>query len=258
MRRLLKILGIVVAVVILGVVTLAMATFMGRAAVVDGQDFGGIRVISEGFTSVGIVPAGNGQVVLIDTGTDAAAAAITTELARRQLGPEAVAAIFVTHGHGDHIGGIGAFPKAEVMALEAEIPLVQGEARANGPLTRLFPVRPTGIKVTKTLQDGDTVTVGEANVRVHAIPGHTAGSAAYFVNGVLFLGDSADVASDGSLMAAPWVFSDDQAQNRASLVRLQGRLSDEGAVVLAIVPAHSGAVRGMDALNAFARTETTQ
>ena len=257
MKRLLKIFGILLAVVILGVGTLLAATFMGRAAVVDGQEFGGIRIIADGFSSVGIVPLGGGQVALIDAGQDADATALMTELARQQLGPEDVTAIFVTHGHQDHTGGIARFPNAQVMALEAEVPLIEGREGSRGPLTRLFPVRETGIMVTRPLAGGDAVTLGDTVVRVYAVPGHTAGSAAYLVNGVLFVGDSADIASDGSLLGAPWIFSDDQAQNRASLVTLQQGLMADGATVLAIVPAHSGAVRGMDALTAFARAEQT-
>jgi glyoxylase-like metal-dependent hydrolase (beta-lactamase superfamily II) len=257
MKRLLKIVAILVALIVLGVGTLLAATFMGRASVVDGQDFNGIRVVADGFSSLGFVPVGGREVVLIDAGNDADATAIITELARRGLGPDSVSAIFLTHGHQDHTGGVLKFPKAQVMALEAEVPIVEGSAGSNGPLTRLFPVRPTGIKVARALQDGDAVTIGDSVIRVYAVAGHTAGSAAYLVNGVLFVGDSADVASDGSLMGAPWVFSDDQAQNRASLVSLEQRLAADGGTVMAIVPAHSGSVRGIDALSAFARAEQT-
>ena len=257
MKRLLKIVGILLVIVIIGVGTLLAATFMGRMSVVDGQEFGGVRVIADGFSSLGIVPLDGGQVALIDAGQDADASAILGELARRQLGPESVTAIFLTHGHQDHTGGIGRFPNAQVMALEAEVPLVEGREGSRGPLTRVFPVRETGITVTRPLAGGDAVTLGDTVVRVYAVPGHTAGSAAYFVNGVLFVGDSADIASDGSLIGAPWIFSDDQEQNRASLVNLQQRLMADGATVLAIVPAHSGAVRGIDALTAFASGELT-
>lgn len=90
-------------------------------------------------------------------------------------------------------------------------------------------------------------------MRVFAVPGHTAGSAAYLINGVLFVGDSADVSSDGEILGARWIFSDSQEQNRASLRRLAERLAQERVNVLAIVPAHSGAVEGLAPLTAFAR-----
>jgi glyoxylase-like metal-dependent hydrolase (beta-lactamase superfamily II) len=139
------------------------------------------------------------------------------------------------------------------MALEAEVPLVEGRAGARGPVPRLFPVSPTGVTVTRVLHDGEVVTLGDVPIRVYAVPGHTAGSAAYFVNGALMVGDSADVASDGSLQGAPWLFSDSQAENRASLVRLEQKLVADGATVTAIVPSHSGTAAGLAALTDFVR-----
>jgi glyoxylase-like metal-dependent hydrolase (beta-lactamase superfamily II) len=126
------------------------------------------------------------------------------------------------------------------MALAAEVPLVEGRAGAKGPLTRLMPVRATGISVTKPLQDGEEVVVGGTSVRVFAVPGHTAGSAAYLVREVLFVGDSADAASDSTLVPAPWIFSDSQTQNRQSLSSLARRLRQSNMPVQAIAPAHSG------------------
>jgi hypothetical protein len=101
--------------------------------------------------------------------------------------------------------------------------------------------------------DGEVVTVGNVPIRVYAVPGHTAGSAAYVVNGVVMVGDSADIASDGSLQGAPWLFSDSQSDNRASLVRLEQRLAADGTAVTAIVPSHSGSASGLMPLSEFAR-----
>jgi glyoxylase-like metal-dependent hydrolase (beta-lactamase superfamily II) len=210
-------------------------------------------MVQDGFSSVAVLPIGEGEVALVDAGNDAAGTAILAELSRRGLGPEAVKAVLITHGHGDHIAGIGALPNAEVMALEAEIPLVEGRASARGLLTRLFPARATGIEVNRALRDGETVMLGEVLVQVYAIPGHTGGSAAYLANNVLFLGDSADATTEGTLRAAVWAFSDDPAQNRASLVRLHERLTEQGAAVEAIAFAHSGVLaHGLAPLAGFA------
>ena len=113
----------------------------------------------------------------------------------------------------------------------------------------------TGVTVTRVLHDGDVVTLGGVPMRVYAVPGHTAGSAAYYVDGALLVGDSADVTSDGSLQGAPWLFSDSQPENRASLVRLEQRLVADGLSVSAIVPAHSGTADGLAPLTNFARAE---
>jgi len=253
MKRILKIAALVVLVLVLGVAALLAVTFMGRRPLMDGQEIGNVRVIEDGFSSLAVVALNDRQVALVDAGEDQAGDAIKRELVRRGLDPGAVTAILLTHGHPDHTGAIRQFPQAQVMALEAEVPLVEGRAGARGPLPRLFPVSATGVTVTRVLRDGEVVMLGDMPVRVYAVPGHTAGSAAYFVNGALMIGDSADVAGDGSLQGSPWVFSDSQAENRASLVRLEQRLVADGATVTAIVPAHSGTAAGLAPLTDFAR-----
>jgi hydroxyacylglutathione hydrolase len=252
-RRLLKTAAVVLVVVVVAITVVLAVTFMGRQPIVDGQEFSGIRIIEDGFTVVGVIPINDRQIALVDTGQDPAADVIKRELARRKLQPDAVSAILVTHGHPDHIGALGQFPKAEIMALEGEVPLVEGRAGAKGPVPRLFPANPTGVKVGRVLHDGDMVMLDTFPVRVYAVPGHTAGSAAYLVNGALFIGDSADVASDGRVQGSPWIFSDSQDENRASLIRLEQRLVSDGADVKVIIPSHSGAASGLAPLTAFAR-----
>lgn len=240
---------VVVAVVGAGIAEM----FVGLRAVEDGREINGIRIVADGFTTIAVVPAGPGEVVLIDAGMDATGAALKAELTRRQLQPDAVKAVFLTHGHGDHIGALQILRSAQVIALAEEAPLAEGRVAPASPMGRLMPVSPTGVKVTKLARDGETVTIGDAAIRVYAVPGHTAGSAAYLVNDVLFLGDSAQINNDGEIRPAPWLVTDDRAQNRASLVRLQQRLGQDGARVAAIVPAHSGPAAGDSALAAFAR-----
>ena len=251
LRRLLIVIAAIVVVLVLGVGGVLAVTFMGRRGIIDGQQVGDARIVADGFSSIGVVPAGEREVLLVDAGQDSAGTAILNELSRRGLGADAVTAIFVTHGHTDHTGALKVFPKAQVMALEREVPVVEGREGTNGPVTRLFPVSPTGVTV-RALRDGEDVAVGNRTVRVFAVPGHTAGSAAYLVDGLLFVGDSADVSSDGSIVGAPWIFSDSQDENVVSLRRLAGRLASEGVAVRAIVPAHSGPVDGLGPLSAFA------
>ena len=254
MKRVLKIAALIVLVLIVGAATLLAVTFMGRRPIADGQEVGGgLRVVADGFSGIVVIPMGDRQVALIDAGQDQAGEAIKTELSRRQLTTDAVAAILLTHGHSDHLGALRQFPRAQVMALEAEVPLVEGRAGARGPLPRLFPVSATGVTVTRVLRDGEVVMLGSVPVRVYAVPGHTSGSAAYFANGVLMVGDSADIASDGSLLGSPWLFSDNQSENHESLARLEQRLIADGANVTTIVPSHSGTAAGLAPLTDFAR-----
>jgi glyoxylase-like metal-dependent hydrolase (beta-lactamase superfamily II) len=254
MKRILKIAGLVIAVLVIVAVAAVASAFMGRQSITDGFEINGIRIVKDGIVSVAFVPIGSGEVALIDAGNDKSGKAILAELARRQIGTDAVKAILLTHGHPDHTAAILLFPNAQVLALGPEVALVEGRAGAHGPLTRLMPVSPTGVKVTRALQDGETVTLDQASVRVFAVPGHTAGSAAYLVSGVLFVGDAADTTNDSTIKPAPWVFSDSQAQDRASLVHLDQRLIQDGSDVNAIAFAHSGVlVKGLAPLTTFAQ-----
>jgi hypothetical protein len=72
---------------------------------------------------------------------------------------------------------------------------------------------------------------------------------------VLFLGDAAGALRSGELSAAPWVFSDDVAQDERSLRALHTRLTEERATVSALAFAHSGALLGADAFARFARRD---
>jgi len=87
--------------------------------------------------------------------------------------------------------------------------------------------------------------------RSFALPGHTAGSAAYLTHGVLFLGDSAGLKSNGTLTGSPWALSDDSAQNHQSLRALADRLRPEQIQIVAIAPAHT-ATGTFDALAQYA------
>ena len=62
MKRILKIVGLIVLLIVVGVGALVAVTFMGRRAVVDGQEVNGIRVVADGFTSFSVVPIDSRQV----------------------------------------------------------------------------------------------------------------------------------------------------------------------------------------------------
>jgi glyoxylase-like metal-dependent hydrolase (beta-lactamase superfamily II) len=127
--------------------------------------------------------------------------------------PADVRAIFFTHGHNDHVTGALAFPAAATYVIEPDVAQVRGRRGSGG----------RGIGNIRPLRDGERLDVSGTSVEVFGAPGHTAGSAAFLVHGVLFLGDRAAGISEGTLQPNP-MLSDDAAQTERSLVSLTERL----------------------------------
>ena len=166
MMRILKILGLLILLLLITAAVLIGSAFIGRQSITDGAEISGIHIVKDGIVSVAIVPINEKEVALIDAGNDPSGKAILAGLAKLVLGAENVTVILLTHGHADHTAAIHLFPKAQVMALEPEVGLVEGTAGSSGPLTRLMPVKPTGLKVARVLHDGETLNLGDVPVRV--------------------------------------------------------------------------------------------
>ena len=110
----------------------------------------------------------------------------------RSVGSPPIAAIVLTHRHGDHIGGaarLSAATGSPVASTAAEKGAI--EAQPGGP------------HVTMTVGDGDTLDLGGATLELVETPGHTMGSLCvlYREAGVLFTGDT--VLGTGSTSVSP-------------------------------------------------------
>ena len=253
MKRILKWVGLAILVVVLGLAGIVFASFHGLSPIQDGQKLDGVEVVKDGIVSCFLVDLGEREVALVDACNDSSAAAVLAALSKRGLGAEAVKAIFLTHGDRDHISGAVAFPKAQVMALAADVPLAEG--REIRMLKWLLSPKDTGVRVARALGDGEVVEISGVAFRVYAVPGHTRGSAAYLARGVLFMGDSAEATAEGALAPGKRLTSEDPALNRASLARLGERLAPSATDVKAIAPAHSGVLaKGLAPLTDFARS----
>lgn len=93
-----------------------------------------------------------------------------------------VRAIFLTHGHYDHVGGVAALRKKY-----KDIPVYLHPEDA-GKDTELMPTR--ALDPVTLWRDGDVVMVGELQVEVLHSPGHSAGSVTLRCQDVLFTGDT--------------------------------------------------------------------
>lgn len=252
-KRILLGVGAVVVVLVATPFVAFAVTMAGDSPVKDGEALGARgKQVKDGFVTVGVVDVG-GAVALVDCGDDKDAKAVLAELGKRKLDASAVKAIFLTHGHPDHTDGCAKFPKAEVYAMAAEKDLVEGRVGAKGLMPRMFGAKDVGARVTHTLSDAEQVKVNDVDVTAFAVPGHTAGSAAYLIDGVLYFGDAASASKDGKVTPAKYLFSDDQKQGIESLKALATKLEPRASEIETLEFAHTGTLSGFEPLRAFGK-----
>ncbi len=172
------------------------------------------------------------RVVLIDAATPHRETAILRYLALLGYQPQAIAEIWLTHAHLDHMGSAEAIKQrsgARVVTHRADVPLAEGKVqgamaspRAPALLRSLLVLfgRILGfqpVQVDRAVEDGDWL--GEWQV-VH-VPGHTPGSVCFFHprRRIALVGDAINNRR-GRLGPPPSLFSDDLAQAYASIEKI--------------------------------------
>lgn len=131
-----------------------------------------------------------GPAIVIDPADDA-------RLVLEALDGTPVAAVVLTHGHFDHLGGATALVEAtgaSLMVHEADAPYI---TRAEGTGGALFGFDHTAPEADRTLTEGDTVEAGELTLEVLHTPGHTPGCICLYGAGHLFSGDTLFAGSVG-------------------------------------------------------------
>lgn len=181
-------------------------------------------------------------VVLVDLGWWGAERSLERGLARLDSDTGDVVAVFLTHSHRDHIEAWPAVRGATFHMAEAEVARFVGEEGHEGWVPRAADaVRgarlPAPGELTIVPFGTDTAfAFGTDTVYAFLLPGHTAGSAAYLIDGVLFAGDAVSRRPFSGWVTAKHGYSDDPARSRAELERLFDRL--DGHTVRWVCTAH--------------------
>lgn len=150
-----------------------------------------VRIESDPFAehSYLVGRAGGRECVIVDPGFEPQA--ILGEIEADGLVPRA---ILLTHGHSDHIAGVGA-----VRRVFPDIPILVGRGDAGklvdpmANLSGVFGVPITSPPADRLLDDGELVEAAGLSFRVRCIPGHSAGHVVFIVEAstpsVVFGGD---------------------------------------------------------------------
>jgi hydroxyacylglutathione hydrolase len=91
--------------------------------------------------------------------------------------------ILLTHGHSDHVDGV------VELANELNIPFYINEKEEEYMKNDNF-VFGSLPKASGYLKEGDTLSLGENNIKVIETPGHTPGGICFLINNDLFTGDT--------------------------------------------------------------------
>jgi len=125
------------------------------------------------------------EAVLIDVA--APAPGIINEI--RELGLS-LKYLLLTHGHGDHIGGVG------MIKNEFSIPVGIHEYDAEmlfDPVKNLSTYWDQNVTVTAAdilFKDGDSLKLGNSEIKIIHTPGHTRGGICFYIDNLLFSGDT--------------------------------------------------------------------
>lgn len=170
------------------------------------------------------------ELALIDAGCGLDTDAILREIRYSGFEPEQITSILMTHGHGDHAGGLKALCDAchaQAYAMEPAAEFIRkGDMRALSiePAVNAG-IYPDGFSIepcpVTSLRDDQTIRIGSMNFTAHLTEGHSAGHACYTMTSdertLAFVGD---VISNGGKIALQAIWDCDLQKYLATLHKL--------------------------------------
>ena len=147
---------------------------INRPAPAPGQAFDNLYFVGAAWVSAWVLKTSAGY-VLIDALNNGAEATALIEGGMRRLGldPAQIRVIIVTHGHGDHYGGVRTLVEKyapRVVMSERDWRMTETKLDFESPLWDAPPRRDIAVV------DGEDVRLGDTTVTIHLTPGHTVGA----------------------------------------------------------------------------------
>lgn len=185
---------------------------------------------TDGLSSI-LVETGDG-LVLFDGGLTQSAPLIVANIRALGFDPLAIGAIFVSHAHYDHVGGVNALQRmtrARVFTSRSGVePLTTGRLLPDDPQYRVdsdhgsFPP----VRNVTAVADGEAVEVGEVSVRAIYTPGHAQNSVSWTWESCA-LGNCYNVVYADSVTAVSSPgFSFSESGAAAVMIESAGRIAD--------------------------------
>jgi len=206
-KKILIITGIIIAVLVLTWVGLflyiqslaAKFTPMETERVVDN-----IFAVRDDFANMFIIQDST-QYVVIDCATNPSV--VAEQLKKLGIATEDVAAVFLTHTDGDHVGALDLFDKARLYMSREE------EQMINGQKSKFLWFGNSISRADYTLlEDREIIHIGNLKIEGILVPGHTSGMMAYLVNDKYLLTGDILSLKEGKIAPIPAFFNMDNAQ----------------------------------------------
>jgi glyoxylase-like metal-dependent hydrolase (beta-lactamase superfamily II) len=173
------------------VITLDQISLIGRGM------FHGMTAFSEDYSSNCYLINGGTELALVDVGFATAVPRLLENVRSLGLDPSKIRKVFLSHAHDDHVAGIAELLRHVDATVYAHSLTKETLAGGTGIYRFGFrPVEQVRAPVHEVVKEGDTVRVGEVDLNVVELPGHTPDGLGYLISlpsgRSCFAGDTVD------------------------------------------------------------------